>query len=132
MLKFYEKISLLISSLLFFLLEYLSFKPVPVNPVAWKSTHFLGYEGVFHENQKLANLKLIPLKNEEAPEHIYLARDGMLYNTVLSGNILRMTPDGENQEVFVNTGGRVLGFDFDAEGNLIASDSIKGSLPKPP
>ncbi len=123
-----KKKSLLISSLLFFLLGYLSFKPVPVNPVAWKSTPFLGYEGVFQENQKLANLKLIPLKNEEAPEHIYLARDGMLYTTVLSGNILRMTPDGENQEVFVNTGGRVLGFDFDAEGNLIAADSIKGLL----
>jgi len=56
----------------------------------------------------------------------------MLYTTVLSGNILRMTPDGENQEVFVNTGGRVLDFDFDAEGNLIAADSIKGSLPKTP
>ena len=31
-----------------------------------------------------------------------------------SGNLLRMEPDGAKQEVFANTGGRVLGFDFDA------------------
>jgi hypothetical protein len=31
-----------------------------------------------------------------------------------SGNILRMNPDGTTQEVFVNSGGRVLGFDFHA------------------
>jgi sugar lactone lactonase YvrE len=99
-----------------------------VNPISWQSTPFLGYEGVFTVNQKLANLKMIPLNKEEAPEHIVLAKDGLLYTTVLSGNIIRMTPDGENQEVFVNTGGRVLGFDFDAEGNLIAADSMKGLL----
>jgi sugar lactone lactonase YvrE len=35
---------------------------------------------------------------------------------------------GSAQEVFVNTGGRVLGFDFDAAGNLIAADAVKGLL----
>jgi YD repeat-containing protein len=39
-----------------------------------------------------------------------------------------MNPDGSGQEVFINTGGRVLGFDFDAAGNLIAADIIKGLL----
>jgi YD repeat-containing protein len=39
-----------------------------------------------------------------------------------------MNPDGSAQEVFVNTGGRVLGFDFDAAGNLIAADANKGLL----
>ena len=39
-----------------------------------------------------------------------------------------MNPDGSAQEVFVNTGGRVLGFDFDASGNLIAADAVKGLL----
>jgi sugar lactone lactonase YvrE len=57
-----------------------------------------------------------------------LARDGKLYTTVLSGNILRMNPDGSAREVFANTGGRVLGFDFDAAGNLIAADAVKGLL----
>jgi sugar lactone lactonase YvrE len=62
------------------------------------------------------------------PEHIAFGKDGKLYTTVLSGNILRMNPDGSAQEVFANTGGRVLGFDFDAAGNLIAADAVKGLL----
>ena len=45
-----------------------------------------------------------------------------------SGNLLRMDPDGGSQEVFANTGGRVLGFDFDAEGRMIAADAMKGLL----
>jgi sugar lactone lactonase YvrE len=39
-----------------------------------------------------------------------------------------MNPDGSGREVFANTGGRVLGFDFDAAGNLIAADAVKGLL----
>jgi sugar lactone lactonase YvrE len=57
-----------------------------------------------------------------------LARDGKLYAAVASGNILRMNAEGTDQEVFANTGGRVLGFDFDAAGYLIAADAIKGLL----
>ena len=57
-----------------------------------------------------------------------LARDGKLYAAMASGKILRMNPDGTAQEVFANTGGRVLGFDFDAAGRLIAADAVKGLL----
>jgi sugar lactone lactonase YvrE len=39
-----------------------------------------------------------------------------------------MKPDGAAQEVYAETGGRVLGFDFDAAGNLIAADAMKGLL----
>ena len=78
--------------------------------------------------QRLARLNIIDLKGEVGPEHIALGKDGKLYTTVLSGNILRMNPDGSGQEVFANTGGRVLGFDFDAAGNLIAADAVKGLL----
>ena len=35
----------------------------------------------------------------------------------------------EAQEIFANTGGRVLGFDFDAEGRMIAADAMKGCSP---
>lgn len=54
--------------------------------------------------------------------------DNKLYPTVASGNILRINPDGTAQEVFANTGGRVLGFGFDAQGNLVAADAVKGLL----
>src|SRR6185503_2689379 len=70
---------------------------------------------------------LIALGAEAGPEHV-VARDGKLYAAVASGNIVRMNPDGSAQEVFVNTGGRVLGFAFDAASRLIAADAVKGLL----
>jgi sugar lactone lactonase YvrE len=107
---------------------YLCFWPVPIDPVSWQAPAPPGYVGVHAPNDLLADLETIPLGKEEGPEHVVLARDGKLYAAVASGNILRMAPDGTGQEVFVNTGGRVLGFDFDAAGNLIAADAIKGLL----
>ena len=110
------------------LATYLSLWPVPIQPVSWKAPAAPGYTGVHAVNNKLTGLQLVSLGTEEGPEHIVLARDGKLYATVASGNILRMNPDGTAQEVFANTGGRVLGFDFDAAGQLIAADAIKGLL----
>ncbi len=107
---------------------YLAAWPVPIQPVAWTAPAAPGYQGVHAPNQRLARLNIIDLKGEVGPEHIAFGKDGKLYTTVLSGNILRMNPDGSGQEVFANTGGRVLGFDFDAAGNLIAADAIKGLL----
>ncbi len=107
---------------------YLAWWPVPIEPVAWRAPAAPGYLGVHAPNQRLAGLRMIDLKGEIGPEHIALGQDGKLYTTVASGNILRMNPDGSGQEVFANTGGRVLGFDFDAAGNLVAADAVKGLL----
>lgn len=107
---------------------YLATWPVPIQPVAWTAPAAPGYQGVHAPNQRLAQLNIIDLKGEVGPEHIAFGKDGKLFTTVLSGNILRMNPDGSGQEVFANTGGRVLGFDFDAAGHLIAADAIKGLL----
>lgn len=107
---------------------YLGLWPVPIAPVPWRPPADKGYTGIHAVNTRLAGLQVIPLGGEEGPEHIVWARDGKLYAAVASGNILRMNPDGTAQEVFVNTGGRVLGFDFNAAGNLIAADAVKGLL----
>ena len=107
---------------------YLGVWPVPIQPVSWNAPTAPGYSGVHAVNSKLAGLQLISLGAEEGPEHVVLARDGKLYAAVASGNILRMNADGTDQEVFANTGGRVLGFDFNAGGDLIAADAIKGLL----
>jgi sugar lactone lactonase YvrE len=107
---------------------YLAFWPVPITPVSWSAPVAAGYTGPYRANNKLGGLNIISLGQEEGPEHIVVAGDGKLYTTVSSGNILRMNPDGSAQEVFVNTGGRVLGFAFDAAGNLVAADAIKGLL----
>ena len=107
---------------------YLSLWPVPIHAVSWAAPAVPGYSGVHAVNHKLAGLNLIALGAEAGPEHIVLARDGKLYAAMASDNIVRMNPDGSAQEVFVNTGGRVLGFDFDAAGRLIAADAVKGLL----
>jgi sugar lactone lactonase YvrE len=110
------------------LAAYLALWPVPIRPLAWQAPAAPGYAGAHATNQRLAGLQMIPLGGEEGPEHIVLAPDGRLYVAVASGNILRMQPDGSAREVFANTGGRVLGFAFDAAGNLIAADAVKGLL----
>ena len=107
---------------------YLLAWPVPIRPVAWLPATEPGYTGPHAANTKLAQLQKIGLKGEVGPEHVVIGQDGKLYTTVLSGNILRMAPDGSEQQVFANTGGRVLGFDFDAAGHLIAADAMKGLL----
>ncbi|MDH3318106.1 MAG: SMP-30/gluconolactonase/LRE family protein [Betaproteobacteria bacterium] len=120
--------ALALALLVLALAAYLSLWPVPIRPVSWNAPAAPGYTGVHAVNHKLAGLQIVSLGAEEGPEHIVLARDGKLYAAVASGNILRMNPDGTAQEVFANTGGRVLGFDFDAAGRLIAADAIKGLL----
>ena len=79
-------------------------------------------------NTRLAGLRTIDIGNEFGPEHIAIGPDGKLYTAMTSGSLLRMDPDGGGQEVFANTGGRVLGFAFDAEGRMIAADAMKGLL----
>jgi len=123
-----KKIVLTIVAILFLLAAYLTLWPVPIKPFSWNAPMQPGYVGPHAVNTKLANLKMISLGKEEGPEHIAFSKDGKLYTTVASGNILRMKPDGSAQEVFINTGGRVLGFDFDKAGNLIAADANKGLL----
>jgi sugar lactone lactonase YvrE len=120
-------VSILAASLLA-LLGYLLLWPVPAQPVAWEVSQNSGYTGAHAANTQLANLQKINTGSELGPEHLAIGPDGKLYAAMASGNILRMQPDGSAQEVFVNTQGRVLGFDFDAAGNLIAADAMRGLL----
>ena len=123
-----KKIGWTLAVVLLGLVAYLCLWPVPIRAVSWKAPVAPGYTGAHAVNRKLAGLNLIPLGAEVGPEHIVLARDGKLYAAMASGNIVRMNPDGSAQEVFAHTGGRVLGFDFDAAGRLIAADAVKGLL----
>ncbi len=114
--------------LVLLLAAYLVLWPVPIRARAWVAPPVPGYVGPHAANERLANLTLIPLNGEAGPEHLMLGKDGKLYAAMASGAIVRMNPDGSAQERFAHTGGRVLGFDFDAAGNLIAADAIKGLL----
>jgi sugar lactone lactonase YvrE len=108
------------------LVLYLLLWPVPVEPVRWAPAAAPGYTGAHAANQGLAGLQQIDLGGETGPEHVAFGPDGKLYTTVASGRILRMNPDGSAREVFADTGGRVLGFAFDAAGNLVGADAYRG------
>ena len=109
-------------------LAYLALWPVPVEPVAWQASEDAGYAGVHAVNQRLAGLQHIDLGGDSGPEHVAFGPDGLLYVAVDGGNVLRMAADGSGRELFANTGGRVLGFDFHADGHLVAADAYRGLL----
>ena len=110
------------------LLAYLGFWPVPVQPVSWRAPEDLGHWGPHATNQALAGLRHIDLGGERGPEHVAFGPDGRLYAAVAGGKVLRMAADGSGREEFADTGGRVLGFDFGAGGQLIAADAYRGLL----
>ena len=107
---------------------YLFAWPVPAEPVSWVAPVAPGYVGPHAPNSRLAKLRTIDIGAETGPEHMAIGPDGKLYAAMNAGVLLRMDPDGGNRETFANTGGRVLGFDFDAQGRMIAADAMKGLL----
>lgn len=115
-------------SLFSLLVLYLLTWSVSVAPVSWNAPVASGYVEAYSPNTKLEAIRMLSLGGKEGPEHVALGPNGLLYVAVASGKILRMRPDGTEQEVFADTGGRVRGFDFDARGNLIAVDAFKGLL----
>jgi sugar lactone lactonase YvrE len=123
-----RKIFMSIAALVLVTAAYMLLWPVPIQPAAWEVSAAPGYSGAHAANKRLANLQKIEVGKEIGPEHLAIGPDGKLYAAMASGNILRMQPDGSAQEVFVNTQGRVLGFDFDAAGNLVAADAMRGLL----
>ena len=123
-----KKIAVSIALVALALAAYLALWPVPVQPVGWRAPVAHGLYRRARGQHLLAGLRPSRWAARRVRSTSCSARDGKLYAAVASGNILRMNPDGTSQELFANTGGRVLGFDFDAAGNLIAADAVKGLL----
>ena len=123
-----KRIALITCLPLIALAAYLLLWPVPIKPVRWAAPIPPGYSGPHAANQRLTGLQLIDLGAEEGPEHVAFGPDGMLYAAVASGKLIRMRADGSDQQVFARTGGRVLGFAFEASGNMFAADAFKGLL----
>ncbi len=121
-------LSLLVLAPVVAVVGYLAFKPVPIAPVPYTLAPNPGYTGVHAPNTRLADLQTIKLHGEVGPEHIAIGPDGKLYTGMESGNITRMNPDGSEQSAFAYTDGRTLGLAFDATGNLIAADALRGLL----
>ena len=107
---------------------YLLVWPVPIEARAWVVKPDAGYTGAHAVNSGLANLQTLDLDGEEGPEHVQMGPDGRLYAAVASGKVLRLSQEGTAFETFADTQGRVLGFDFDRAGHMIAADAMRGLL----
>ena len=123
-----RKAAIVIAILLLAGIAYLMLAPVPIEPVAWQAPPAPGYAGPHARNTRLANLRHLVIGNEEGPESVASGPDGKLYAAVASGAIVRLNPDGSGFEKWADTGGRVLGIEFDARGRLIAADAMRGLL----
>ena len=110
------------------LILYICFWPVEIDPVAWEPMADQGLIGDFSPNSALSVVEIFGIGDGIGPEDIDVDNQGRIYAPYEDGRILRYDSKGQNPELFVNTGGRPLGMEFDAEGNLIICDAHEGLL----
>jgi hypothetical protein len=100
-----RKIAISLVMILAVVAAYLSFWPVPAEPVSWQASVPPGFTGPYAPNTKLTGLRNIDIGSESGPEHIAIGPDGKLYAAMNGGTLVRMDPTGGKREVFANTGG---------------------------
>lgn len=61
-------------------------------------------------------------------EDVVVAADGHVYTGTEDGSIFRLSPDGRNVERVARTGGRPLGLELFADGDLLVCDAHRGLL----
>ncbi|MDZ7698746.1 MAG: SMP-30/gluconolactonase/LRE family protein [Deltaproteobacteria bacterium] len=102
--------------------------PVAVDPVAWKAPPNPGYTGAFAVNDRLKGFETLSIAGNHGPEDVAVDAQGRIYAATHEGNIVRISADGSKSEIWVDTGGRPLGIDFDGKGHLIVADAFRGLL----
>lgn len=119
---------LIVLILLGVIVAYLLLWPVPIKPVRYIPSRNPGMTGPFTQNEALVGVQHLIKGVGQGPEDVTSGSDGWFYTGLQDGRIVRFQPDRNDVETFVSTGGRPLGMQFDAEGNLIVADAFKGLL----
>jgi sugar lactone lactonase YvrE len=109
-------------------LIYLLLWPVPISPAAWTPAASPALIGAYQANSRLAGTQRLTLGPGYAPEDLAIDSENRIYAGLNDGRIMRLQADGTRPELFADTKGRPLGMKFDANGNLILADVIKGLL----
>ena len=117
-----------IGIILLLIIFYLCFWPVEIDPVVWEAQPAPLLEGDFAPNSYLQEAEIFGIGDGIGPEDIDVDTQGRIYAPFEDGRIMRYDANGQNGQEFVNTGGRPLGLEFDAIGNLIVCDTKKGLL----
>lgn len=111
-----------------FAMVYLMAWPVAIQPVAWNAPVNLGFVGQFAKNEKLESFEKMTMGNLTGPEAAVHDASGNLLATSHEGWIVRWAPGQQEAQKWVNVGGRPLGIDFDAEGNLWIANAYIGLM----
>jgi sugar lactone lactonase YvrE len=123
-----KRAGLFVALILAVALAYLMLAPVPIAPAAWTPPVSPGFNGPYQQNTRLSPVQRLSLGDGHGPEDVALDAEGKIYAGFEDGRIIVLQPDGSQPSVFANTGGRPLGLIFDAQGNLIVTDALKGLL----
>lgn len=126
-----KRASLFLAFLGLVALVYLLLWPVPISPQAWTPPTAPALIGPYEQNSKLAGVErlgIVPPAKGFAPEDVALDAENRVYSGLDDGRIIRLEGTDRNWVNFSNTYGRPLGMVFDANGNLIVADAIKGLL----
>ena len=129
--RFFKRVLLFFAALVAIVALYLLVWPVRISPQAWTPPAAPPLTGPYEQNSKLAHvfqLGIVPPAKGFAPEDVALDAEDRVYAGFDDGYIKRLTGDDGHWEDFSNTNGRPLGLAFDANGNLIVADAIKGLL----
>lgn len=110
------------------LVAYFLLWPVPITPVAWHPPAAPSLDAEYAVNQALASAERWGEGVGTGPESPALDAQGNIYVGYDDGRIVRFDPKGQQPKTLANTGGRPLGMDFDATGNLIVADALRGLL----
>lgn len=106
---------------------YVAFVPSPIDPLAWEAPKAPAMTGILEPNDTLMKAQLLGQGQLHGPEDTAVDAQGRVYAGLQDGRIVRVLAD-DSVETFADTGGRPLGMDFDASGNLIVADAYKGLL----
>ena len=110
------------------ILGYLLLWPVPIAPVSWQAPSSNGFSGQFAENTRLSGLMLIALDSDNGPEDFAINAAGTIATATHSGAVLLKKKGDATFAPWINTGGRPLGIEFDADDNLLIADAHRGLL----
>lgn len=113
--------------ILLLVIGVLLFWPVSIVPDSFQTKASPIGQPPFEHNNALAAARIIPVDGV-GPEAIIVGPDGRLYSGLADGKIIAINPETGEIEELVNTQGRPLGMVFDAYGNLIICDVVKGLL----
>jgi sugar lactone lactonase YvrE len=112
-------------------LAWLVLVPSPVAPVAYEPPLKRALSGPWTPNEALRAMTPIAQGRLSGGEAVAVDAAGRLYTGTADGLIVRVTRGAgapDVVETFARTGGRPLGLKFDAAGNLVVADGVKGLL----